>query len=258
METRNTALITGASSGIGVAFARQLAALGHDLILTARRKDRLEKLANELETEHGITVRVLPADLADPAAPQMIFEQTMAWNMRVDTLINNAGFGVYDKFTNIDDGQNFSMIQVMVSSLTELTRLFVNPMLKRGDGAILNVASIGAELPAPGLSVYAGTKSYVVHFTESLNMELDGTGVTASVLLPGATRTEWFDVANFKAGPMLESFTMDADAVASEGLRALRKGTPKRIAGLMNRVQVGMMRFMPRPVLNRLMSLYIA
>ncbi len=251
------ALVTGASSGIGVAFAHLLASKGYDLVLTARREDRLVVLAEALADRHGIVAKALVADLVDPGAPQVIYEKIKAWGMEIDLLVNNAGFGVYGKFSEIDDGQNFSMIQVMIEGLTELSRLFVRPMLDRGQGGILNVASIGADIPAPGLVVYAGVKAYVVHFTNSLNMELEGTGVTATVLLPGATRTEWLDVAGVKETKAIRRVSMSADAVALEGFRAHEKGKVKVIAGCMNKFQVCLIKKLPRCCVEKIMKYYM-
>lgn len=256
METKKVALVTGASSGIGVEFARLLAEQGYDLVLTARREGRLRKLAEELELVHGVVAKPLVADLANPDSAQRIFEQTRLWNMHVEVLVNNAGFGVYDKFAKIDDGQNFSMIQVMVTSLTELCRLFVRPMLRRGQGGIINVASIGSEIPVPGCAVYAASKAYVTHFTESLNLELVGTGVQATVLLPGATRTEWMEVAGMEETKMIQRVSMSARSVAKVGLRAFARGRTKVIAGCTNWLQIRAMRFLPRLVVSRILAFY--
>ncbi len=197
MISKKTALITGASSGIGVEFAKLLADKGYDLVLTARREERLAALCSDLERAKNINARYIVSDLADPDSPQEIFEYTQKLGINIDLLINNAGFGTLQSFKDIDDGQNYAMIQVLISSLTELTRLFLRPMLDRDTGGIINVASIGAEVSAPGFTVYAASKAYVVHFTTSLSMELMGTGVKASVLLPGplarSSRCGWHE-----------------------------------------------------------------
>ena len=254
---KKTALITGASSGIGTSFAKLLAQKGYDLILTARRESRLNSLATELTQTYGVTAKPLVADLADPASAQRIYNQTQAWDMDVDLLINNAGFGVYETFHESNEANNTAMIQVMITSLTELTRLFVKPMVSRNQGGILNVASIGAEIPGLGLAVYAAAKSYVVHFTDILSMELDGTNVTATALLPGATRTEWMEVAGIESTEALEKFTMDSMPVAKEGYNALQNGKVKHIAGRMNRIQMCIMKKLPRCCVKKILKMYL-
>jgi len=254
--SNKTALITGASSGIGQAFARLLAVKGYDLILTARREERLATLCAELEKSHNVKALYVVADLADPDSPQRIYEYSQKMGINVDLLINNAGFGRLQSFKDIDDGQNHSMIQVLISSLTELTRLFLRPMLDRDKGGILNVASIGADVSAPGFAVYAASKAYVVHFTDCLAMELMGTGVTATVVLPGATRTEFSDVAGMRFNKALDMVSMDAEKVATLGYKAWLKGKVKYTVGCLNRVQVYLMRMMPRCCAKKMVSIY--
>lgn len=256
MVERRTALVTGASSGIGTAFAHLLADEGYDLVLTARREDRLASLCVDLEKANGIRAQYVVADLADPDGPQAVFDFTQGQKIDVDLLVNNAGFGTFKPFRDIDDGRNNAMIQVLISSLTELTRLYLRPMLDRDSGGILNVASIGAEIPADNIAVYAASKAYVVQFTNCLSMELMGSGVTTSVLLPGATQTEFNDVAGLKTNKALQAITMGAGETAAIGYRGWKKGKVKIIAGCLNRFQVCLMKILPRCCVKKMIEMY--
>ena len=186
-----TALITGASSGIGADLARQFHAAGHAVILVARRRDRLENLAHEL----GAGAQVLVADLADPAAPARIFAETGP----VDILINNAGFGDFGAFSTQNASRQQSMIAVNIAALTALTQLYLPAMVERRTGHILNVASIVGFMPCPGIAVYAATKAYVLSFSDALAAELTMSGVSVTCLCPGSTDTEFADIANMRA-----------------------------------------------------------
>jgi hypothetical protein len=257
MTERKVALITGASSGIGKAMAWLLAGKGYDLILVARRMKRLESLAGELESSHGIAAWPLEADLSKNGASQDIFQFVQHKGLQVDLLVNNAGFGVNGKFSEIESELNSGMIQVMIISLTELTRLFLPSMIARENGGILNVASIGGVIPCPGLAVYTGVKAYVVRFTDSLNMELKGTGVTATVLLPGPTRTELFDKAGIEETSAIKRISMSPEAVARQGYMAFEKGKPMVIAGCINRFQVALMGVLPRCLVVKIVEYYL-
>lgn len=253
-DTRKTALITGASSGIGEAFARLLATEGFNVVLVARREERLVALGKELEDAHGIKAMPLIADLSDPAAPLDIFNTTKEWNLDIDMLVNNAGYGVSGKFSESQYSSNSDMIQVMITGLTDLARLFVEPMLARGRGGILNVSSIGALLNVPSFTVYAATKAYVTAFTSMLVTELDGTGVRATVLMPGNTKSEWAAVAGVPNAKGVKYMGMSAKKVAEIGYEAYMKGKPSVIAGCHNRVFVSLMRALPSCVSNRVLK----
>jgi uncharacterized protein len=240
-----TALITGASSGIGQEFAKLCAAAGNDVILAARRRSELEALASELSRAHGVAARALEADLAEPNAPQAIFEAAGA----VDILINNAGFGKLGPFATVDWETHSSMIQVNVAALTHLTRLYLPGMVARRTGRILNVASTAAFVPGPYMAVYYASKAFVLSFTLAVAAELEGTGVTATALCPGPTITGFGDVAGNAHSKLFQRNAMTAEAVAREGFAAMMAGKPERIAGARNRWLIWGTRFAPRKML---------
>jgi hypothetical protein len=241
-----TALVTGASSGIGVSFARQLAAMGAGLVLTARRKDRLDSLADELRAEHGVDVETIALDLGDPGAPKALFDATEGAGKPVDVLVNNAGFGTQARFDRMAWTKASEQLQLNVVSLTELTHRFLAPMLTRGRGYVLNVSSIGAYMAVPGYATYAAGKAYVLSFTEALAAELAGTPVRACCLCPGGTRTEFFQAAGQKPGWLVEASLMSADRCARIGLRALFGGRRNIIAGIANTLMCWSLRLVPR------------
>ncbi len=241
-------LITGASSGIGLELAKLFAADGSDLVLVARRADRLRRLAEELQAAHGIAVRVLPGDLADPQAPQAIYEQLRAEGVSVEVLVNNAGFGERGRFATLDVRRQLDMLQVNVAALTHLNRLFLPGMLERRRGAILNVGSVAGFLPGPNTAIYYATKAYVLSFTEALAAELGGTGVRVSLLAPGATATEFATAAGY---PGTRPGAMDAATVARAGYEGLRAGRVLIVPGLKNRIAVLGVRLLPRAVVRR-------
>ena len=232
-----TALITGASSGIGADLARQFHAAGHAVILLARRRDRLENLAAAL----GANARVLVADLADPASPALIFAETGP----VDILVNNAGFGDFGEFSRQDPGRQQAMIMVNIAALTALTQLYLPTMVARRAGRILNVASIVGFMPCPGLSVYAASKAYVLSFSDALAAELRGSGVTVTCLCPGSTDTEFAEIAQMR-GKLAMRMAMSSDAVARIGAAATLAGTRLVVTGLGNRINSVLVRLVPR------------
>ena len=232
-----TALVTGGSSGIGADLARQFHAAGHQVILVARRRDRLENLAAEL----GAGTRVLVADLADPGAPARIFAATGP----VDVLVNNAGFGDFAEFSHQDAGRQQAMIMVNIMALTALTQLYLPAMVERGAGRILNVGSIVGFMPCPGIAVYAATKAYVVSFSDALAAELAGSGVTVTCLCPGSTDTEFAEVANMR-GKLALRMAMSSAAVARIGAAATLAGTRLVVTGIGNRINSVMVRLVPR------------
>jgi uncharacterized protein len=235
MKIRNTALITGASSGIGTELARQLAADNHDLILVARRTDRLEAVATPLRAA-GATVKVIAMDLLQQDAVARLAQQIDSSGLRVDVLVNNAGFGLSGPFVDSDAEAVNDMLTLNMVRLTAMTRRFVQPMLRRGRGRVLNVASLAGFQPAgPGMTVYYATKSYVLSFTRGLASELRGTGVTATALCPGPTRTEFDAVAGASTTRLFRWLPlMDARTVAAAGLRAMNAGRPTVVPGLSN------------------------
>lgn len=248
---RETALITGASSGIGEELARLFAADGADLVLVARRADRLEALADELRRAHDITAYVLPKDLARPEAPGEVFDETERQGINVDVLVNNAGVGAREHFAAIDTGRQVDMVQVNVTALTHLARLYLPGMLERGRGAILNVGSAAGFQPVPGFAVYAATKAYVLSFTEGLAEELRGSGISATLLAPGATATEFARAAGVEGTLSFRRGAMDARTVAKAGYEGMRAGRVIVVPRLRNRLSSLAVRLLPRSLVRR-------
>ena len=245
-EKRPTALITGASSGIGAVFAREYASRGHDLVIAARRTDRLDALAAEITAAHDVSVRVIASDLSVAGAAQKL--ATAVGKTPIDVLVNNSGWGHIGAFAGEDLDGMANEINVNIVSLTQLTRLLVAPMLERGHGTIINIASTAAYQPVPNMSVYAATKAYVLSFTEGLWGELQGTGVTALAVSPGGTATEFFEVAGGR--PMGASLMTPTQVVATS-MSAIdaKSPAPSVIVGAANRVMAMAGRFVPRRTL---------
>lgn len=250
--TKQVALVTGASSGIGKSIAALLAADGVDLVLVARRQDRLGELAGALRKEHGVIARVEPADLSDPDAPRELFDRMMSAGVPVDILVNSAGFGTNGRFWELDAAREVAQVQVNVAALLHLTRLFLPPMVDRGFGRILNIASTAGFQPGPYMATYYATKAFVVSFTDAIASELEGTGVTATAFCPGPVATEFGDISGngktqlFKKRPVLE-----ADAVASAAYAAMHRGTAVSVPGAMNSVLAYLARSGPRNAAKR-------
>lgn len=246
MATRGTALITGASSGIGLEFARLLAREGHDLVLVARNELRLQGIAEELRANTGVEVTVLPADLAQPSAADAIAAALANRGLMVDTLVNNAGFNVYGAFSATDGKRELDMLQVNIVALTRLTKLLLPGMLERGAGRILNVGSTGSFAPGPFDAVYCASKAYVLSFSEALAEELEGTGVTVTALCPGATATEFAERAAMTGTAMFRGRVAAPADVARAGYRALMAGRRVVIPGVRNALMTFSMRLSPR------------
>ncbi|HEY2133244.1 MAG TPA: SDR family oxidoreductase [Acetobacteraceae bacterium] len=236
-QVRKVALVTGASSGIGVDLAWEFARGGHDMILTARRRGRLEALAAEL----GGTTRVIVADLADPAAPARLLDEAGP----IDVLVNNAGFGAGGQFATLPLERQMEIVRVNIAALTALTRLALPGMIARGAGRVLNVASIVAFQPGPGLAVYSASKAYVLSLSEALEAELRGTGVTVTCLCPGSTESEFAATAGI-GGRRKTQFTMTSAEVARQGYAATMAGQRLIVTGRINKFASLMVRFAPR------------
>ena len=246
---RKNVLITGASSGIGYELSKLFAQNGYSLVLVARDRQRLEKLADELQVDFGISTKVVPKDLSVPASPDEIFAELQQEKIHIDILVNNAAIGVYGVFAETELNDELNIIQVNLISLTCLTKLFLPAMLKRKYGKILNVSSCGSSVPLPYESVYGATKAYVTIFSETIAEELAGTGVTVTVLSPGVTRTEFIKRAQIPEElKAFKHFVMDAKAVAEIGYKALMKGKRVVIPGTVNKLSLFFMKFMPRKV----------
>jgi short-subunit dehydrogenase len=232
-----TAVVTGASSGIGLELARLLAADHYDLILVARRKEELERLASEIIARHGVNAWCVVADLATAAGCERVAREAEAPGRDVAVLINNAGFGRRGRFADVPVEPQLEMIDLNVRGLTYLTRLLLPKMVQRAAGRILNVASTAAFQPGPLMSVYYATKAFVLSFSVALSIELEGTGVTCTVLCPGPTATEFQRVAGMNGTPQTaRGIIMHASTVALAGYRGLMRGKRIVTPGALNRM----------------------
>lgn len=214
-----TVLITGASGGIGYELAK-LFARGHfNLVLVARSGDKLTQVASELETT-GANIRIVTLDLSDPCAPKSLFDQLQRENIAIDILINNAGFGVYGEFAEMPDSEILGQIDLNIRALTELTHLFLPPMISRRNGKIMNVASVAGFQPGPLMAVYYATKAYAISFSEAITNELQGSGVKVTCFCPGATHTGFAVRAGIEQSRLFSLGAMSAERVALDGYRA--------------------------------------
>jgi uncharacterized protein len=255
LSRKDTALITGASAGIGLELAKLFAADGHDLVLVARRAEVLEQLADSLRARHGIAVRIWPADLADPGAPRQLQERAVAEGVAVDILVNNAGFGAIGRFHELSPERQLGIIDVNMRALTEMTYHFLPAMRERRHGRILNLGSIVGFLPGPYMAVYYASKAYVVSFSEALAEELIGSGITVTCLCPGYTATEFQKSAGMKKTGMLARLRpMSAEAVAHIGYQGLMADRRLVVTGWGNRLTVFGLRFSPRRFAARVAS----
>jgi len=244
---RETALITGASSGIGLELAGQFGAHGSDLVLVARRKNRLHEAADEIRRRYGVRCVEFCTDLSDIDAANSVFAFCRSENVDVDVLVNNAGFGANDAFLRLSVDLQVQMLHVNIMALTTLTRLFLPAMVAKKSGGILNVSSTGAFQPGPFMAVYYASKSYVYSFTFALADELKQTGVTVSCLAPGPVNTEFRAVAKMRPPGLLRRLgEKSPEHVARAGYRGFRKGKRLIVPGVMNKVGVFAMRFVSR------------
>jgi short-subunit dehydrogenase len=244
------ALVTGASAGIGQALAGQLAAGGAHLVLVARRLDRLERLAKDLRDKHGIHVEVLAADLARPGAPDEVFSFTSGKGIEVELLCNNAGFGAYGAFHKSELPRQLEMVQVNCAAVVHLTHLYLPPMIARGHGGILILASTAAFQGVPYIATYAATKAFDLLFAEALAEEVARHGVRVCALCPGSTATEFQQVAG--QPDRMFSRAETAEKVARVGLEAIAAGKSSVISGLGNFLGAESQRFVPRRMVTRI------
>lgn len=254
------ALVTGASSGIGYELAKLFAKDGKNVVVVARSRDKLEALKMEIENNCGTSVRVLVKDLSGPNSPQEIFSELEKEHIKVDVLVNNAGFSVYGMFSQTSWEKELEMIQLNITSLTHLTKLFLKKMLENKSGKILNISSAAGFIPSPWLSVYGGTKSYVLSFSEALANEVRGTGVTVTCFCPGNTKTLFWEKANAVDCRQVRNqfLFMDASTVARLGYRALVKGKTTVIAGLtMSLAMMFATRLLPRGLATKMSGLML-
>jgi short-subunit dehydrogenase len=246
-----TALITGASSGIGLDLARLFANDKHDLVLVARNESALGQVARECRARHGVKVVVLPQDLSHPSAPDEIFAALGQQGVAIDFLVNNAGFGAQGAFAKVDLKTHLDILQVNVVALTHLTRLFLPGMVGRGRGRILNVASTAAFAPGPYMSVYYASKAYVLSQSVALARELRHTGVTVTALCPGPTKTAFQERANMGGAKLFRAGMMTSEAVALAGYRGFMRGKSFVIPGAANKASAWAGRVVPWGLVSR-------
>jgi short-subunit dehydrogenase len=245
-ETKMTALVTGASGGIGEELARLFAADGHGLVLVARGEEKLRRLAEELGAKHNVGARVVASDLSRADAPREIFEELEREGVRVDALVNNAGIGSYGLFAETELGQELELLQINVVALTHLTKLFLPAMIARRRGYVCNVASTAAFQPGPLMAVYYASKAYVLSLSEALANECEGTGVVVSALCPGPTETGFVAAAGMQESKLFDRGAMTARDVALAGYRGLLAGKTIVIPGARNALLARTVGMMPR------------
>jgi hypothetical protein len=250
MTIPSAAIITGASSGLGVEFAKLFAADERELVLVARRRERLEALARELEATKGIRAHVVAADLASSAGVGSVIDEVNRLGVEVEFLVNNAGFGASGPFAESDLARQLEMVQVNVTALVALTRALLPGMIARKRGRILNLGSTAGFVPGPFMAVYYASKAFVNSFTEALWYELRDTGVTATVSCPGATATEFAAVAGNERSLLFRLGASDPARVAREAYRAMRQGRPLVLHGLKNKLTIQSLRVSPRGVIR--------
>lgn len=251
---RRIALVTGASAGIGAAFARRLARDGYDLVLVARREERLRALAEELERQHGTRSLVVPQDLGLAGAPRRVFEATQAAGLFVELLINNAGYGAYGLFLEQDLDRQLAMIDVNCRALVGLSHLYAGPMKDRKRGGILHLSSVVAFHPCPYMATYGATKGFILSFSEALWAELGHHGVSVTALCPGLTQTEFLEVSGLH---QKQHGIETAEVVVDRGLAALAARRPSVISGWFNAARCQIPRFSPRWLTARIAELIL-
>ncbi|MFC4424578.1 SDR family NAD(P)-dependent oxidoreductase [Deinococcus navajonensis] len=258
IQKPSTALITGASSGIGEALARQLFTRGAQVILVARSEGKLNELAAQLTRTHGAQPQVIAMDLTRPDAGERLERELASRSLQVDFLINNAGVGGFSEFWAQDPVEIQNMIALNMATLTDLTRRFLPGMVERGRGRVLNVASTAAFMPGPLMAVYYASKAYVLSFSEAINEELRGTGVSVTALCPGPVDTGFqaaaaLDQSKLLSGPHRMAM-LSADEVARQGVEAMLRRQPVKVTGRINQVQTLLPRWLPRSVLPRVIA----
>jgi short-subunit dehydrogenase len=254
-----TALVTGASAGIGRCLALESAAHGFDLVLVARSADKLEEVAEEAREHYGVQALVEPLDLLEPDAPQRLFDDLSARRIPVEVLVNDAGILQHGWFRDMPLERIFDMLHLNIRALTVLTRIFLDPMVEGGGGRILNVASVGGFFPSPSMAVYGATKAYIISLSEALAEELRHTGVTVTALCPGFTTTDMIDEiegAASLAEQVPRGIIMDPEAVARDGYRACMDGVPVRVPGVPNRFAVRILGWQPRGMVGSMLGAF--
>ena len=253
---RSAALVTGASSGIGRELADLFAADGHELVLVARREERLRETAADLEARHGARAHVVPADLARPDAAERIGDAVNRLGLAIDHLVNNAGFSVYGPFAGSDPGAQRDVIAVNVTAVTALARRFLPGMVAQGAGRVLNVASTAAFQPGPRMAVYYASKAYVLSFSLALSVEMRGTGVTVTALCPGPSPTGFAERAGALRTPLFRTkwFSTDPGVVARAGFEGMLRGEEIVVPGVVHKAHDLAVRLVPRSFAARLVA----
>ena len=248
-----TALITGGSSGIGFELAKCFAAHGHDLVLIARHPDPLEAAAGKIEGKYGVKVATMASDLSDPDSPQRILDSLTADEVDIHFLVNNAGFGLTGEFAETDLQRELDMIQVNVTAVVHLTKLFLPQMLKRKEGRIMNVASTAAFQPGPLPCIYYASKAFVLSFSEAIDEELRNSGVSVTALCPGPVHTNFAERAGtHKSRLFTQAPVASAEDVARYGYHAMMRGKRVAVQGISNKAMVQVERLVPRAIVTRL------
>ena len=246
-----TALITGASGGIGYELAKLFAKDRYNLVLVARSAPKLTQFVDELRRQFGVSAKAIPLDLTAASAPQFLFDQLKREGIAVDILVNNAGYGVLGEFAKVPLEESLGQIQLNLTALTHLTKLFIGTMIERRSGKILNVASTAGFQPGPLMAIYYATKAYVISFSEALANELSGSGVTVTCLCPGATDTGFQGRAGVADTKLFKTIRpMDAKTVARDGYRGLMAGKTLVISGFRNWLLAESVRFSPRKLVT--------
>jgi uncharacterized protein len=254
-STGKTALVTGASSGIGYELAKLFAADGHDLVITSRSADTLQDIAQHFRETYGVKVLVIAADLFDPRAPFQLYDDVRSRGITVDYLVNDAGQGVYGKFVETQIEDELEIIQLNINALVVLTKLYAQDMVERGEGRILQLASMVSKSPAPYSAVYGGTKAFVYNFTQALVQELEGTGVTVTALRPGATDTDFFRKEGGEDARIVQDGKLGpADKVARDGYEAMMEGRDAVVSGWQNQLMDKAGNLLPDEVVARQMK----
>ncbi|MBW4564365.1 MAG: SDR family oxidoreductase [Mojavia pulchra JT2-VF2] len=255
VQYKQTALITGAASGIGYQLAYIFALNNYNLVLVDKMAQKLTNAADKIQQECGILVKTIVKDLSIKTSPEEIFTELQQENLKVDVLVNNAGFGIYGLFNETSLNAELEMLQVNLVCLTHLTKLFLKDMVKQGEGKILNVSSAAAFQPGPLMAVYFATKAYILSFSQALASELEGTGVTVTVLCPGPTESAFHERTGVAGAKQVkDNKMMDAETVAKIGYHALIEGKTVVIPGLKNKILAEVVRFTPRNLVTKIVK----
>lgn len=250
---KKTALITGASGGLGLSFVNLFASDGYDLVLVARNGARLEEIKKDIEEKHGIRVTVIAKDLCSPDGPQEVYEATQNEGINIDVLVNNAGFGDFGEFYKSDISKQIRMLDLNCKALMHLCHLYLPKMIEQKSGNILNVDSIAAFQPGPLMSVYYATKAFVLSFSQALTRELKGTGVKVTALCPGPIRTNFDNAADLGESGLFKNLKVwDPDTVAQFGYKNMKKGKSLCVCGFLNKIIVFANRFAPRSLVRNM------